>query len=532
MKNNDKAIGTYLNDLRELREHITELEVSGNKGKRIKDALLEIEEFIRSIYDGVQESIWFVDVMENRDFRYVGKNRCGETQSGIPSELFHGKSPEEVYPPLEARRVRENYKKVLRSGKKLTYEECLPFRGKGKKKVWWITTLTPLRDRHSRICRLLGASIDITELKQVEEALRVSERNYSTLVENSLTGIYVERDGKITFANSRFAEILGYTKEELVGMETSKLLSAETRDLADQTRTKSLPGEETPSMYEARGLTKDGDARWVVWRQEPIEYKRKSVLLGNIVDITDRKKMENALRNSEKQLRLLTSQLLFAQEEERRRISRELHDELGQSLTYLKYQLRSIQKMLFPEQMEPREECRQAISYVDKVIENVQRLSRDLSPSILEDLGLSAALRWLTDHFAKHYDIDISLDNEITDHLLPQEAQIIIYRIFQESFTNIVKHAQASRVVVKIARKNDGIFFVVKDDGKGFNVKNMRAKRISENNLGLTTMAERVKILGGCFDIWSRKNQGTRITFTIPIKKEAIVNESFPSGDS
>jgi len=127
MHEKGKEIGTYSNGLRALQRRNGALEIFRVNGKRIKDILLESEEFLRSIYDGVQESIWVVDILENGEFRYVGKNRYGEIISGIPSEQFHGKSPEQVYPPLEAAKVRENYKKCVRRGKKLTYEGCLPF---------------------------------------------------------------------------------------------------------------------------------------------------------------------------------------------------------------------------------------------------------------------------------------------------------------------------------------------------------------------------------------------------------------------
>ncbi len=158
-----------------------------------------------------------------------------------------------------------------------------------------------------------------------------------------------------------------------------------------------------------------------------------------------------ALLESEQRLRFLTNQLLTAQETERRRISMELHDEVGQSLTVLKLQVRAIERELRqPGQAELKQECLELLAYLDGVIENVRRLSRDLSPAILEDLGLSAALNYLLEGVAKHLTVNPSLQVEDLNGLFPPEAQIIIYRIFQECLNNITKHAGACTVSVRV----------------------------------------------------------------------------------
>jgi PAS domain S-box-containing protein len=144
---------------------------------------------------------------------------------------------------------------------------------------------------------------DITRQKRTEKAVRESEKKYSTLVENSLTGIYIDQDGKIVFANSRFAEIYGYAKDELMDMESWKLVHPQDRALTDEIRRKRLKGEGAPSEYEAKGLTKDGETIWIVRRNTRITFGGKPAILGNIVDITMRKKAEEALRASEEDWR-------------------------------------------------------------------------------------------------------------------------------------------------------------------------------------------------------------------------------------
>ena len=223
------------------------------------------------------------------------------------------------------------------------------------------------------------------------------------------------------------------------------------------------------------------------------------------------------LRQSEKELHFLSSQLLTAQEKERRRLSIELHDELGQALMVLKLKVRSIQKALTTDQKSLDRECNKVIGYINEVTENVRRLSRDLSPSMLEDLGLSAAIRWLVETFTKHYDIESLLDIMEIDDLFSDEGQIIIYRIIQECLTNIAKHAQAKNVSVVIRKQDHRVLFRVEDDGKGFDVKAALSRNFAEKGLGLSAMNKRVRMLGGSIDIWSQEDKGTKITFSVPI---------------
>jgi signal transduction histidine kinase len=256
----------------------------------------------------------------------------------------------------------------------------------------------------------------------------------------------------------------------------------------------------------------------------PVETEDEIGKLGKAFNIMSESlaKREEALRESEKKLRLLSSQLLKAQEKERMRLSKELHDELGQALALLKHRLRSIQKNLQEGQASLRQECEDASQYMDQIIDNLRRLSRDLSPSILEDLGLSAALRWLIEGFARQHSIQASLGIENIDRLFSQDAQTNLYRIFQEALTNISKHADASHVSFFVKKENNRVFFLLEDNGKGFNMDQVKATHSPEKGMGFATMQERVRMLGANLDIWSQEGVGTRVTFTIPIDKGGI----------
>ncbi len=183
----------------------------------------------------------------------------------------------------------------------------------------------------------------------------------------------------------------------------------------------------------------------------------------------------------------------------------------------MKLQLRSIERELQEDERALKEDCEEILHYVDQIIENVRRLSRDLSPSILEDLGLTAALRCLMDDFAKHSSIQITLDMSDIDNLFSHDAQIVIYRIFQEAFSNIVKHATATHVSVVIKKRENRVDFLVEDDGRGFDMKRIEARTPTERSLGLVAMDERARMLGGGLEICSQEGEGSRLNLSIPV---------------
>jgi signal transduction histidine kinase len=233
------------------------------------------------------------------------------------------------------------------------------------------------------------------------------------------------------------------------------------------------------------------------------------------VEMAKRLQTCQILHVAEKQNHELSNKLLTTQEIERKRISMELHDELGQSLNVIKLQLRIIEK----DSIGKREECEKLLEYMDHVIEDVRRISRDLSPTILEDLGLTSALQWLTDNLKKDPNLRITADVEDIDHLFSRKNWITIYRVVQEALTNIMKHAQAENVSFFTRAQDGRVAFWVEDDGNGFDFGQTKAQAADSNGLGLNTMSERVKIMGGDYTLWSRKGSGTRITFSIPIEK-------------
>jgi signal transduction histidine kinase len=235
-------------------------------------------------------------------------------------------------------------------------------------------------------------------------------------------------------------------------------------------------------------------------------------------DITGLKKAEEELLSKHQQIQRLSSELLTAQETERMRISRELHDEFGQSLTLIKLKIGMVEMNLPESQQSLKVFCDDASSHVDRTIENMRRLSRDLSPMTVEALGITSALEDVAEDFSRTGRIQITADIDGIDNILSLQYNILLYRVLQEGLNNIIKHSGADVAHLSVKRRDGGIYFELTDNGKGFDLeKDNRGEGAIIGGFGLTTMGERVRTLGGALTIQSRKDEGTKLYFMIPI---------------
>ncbi|WP_456387521.1 response regulator [Desulfolithobacter sp.] len=240
------------------------------------------------------------------------------------------------------------------------------------------------------------------------------------------------------------------------------------------------------------------------------------------------------LRNSEERLRFLSSALIKAQENERKRISMELHDELGQSLAAVKLQIKVLQNKLHgSSEMSEREingNLEQLRSVLDEIIENVRRLSKNLSPVIIDDLGMDAAIENLVLNFSKIYGIRCSFHPCPLGHLFGHDAQRLIYRLIQEALNNVGRHSNARTVDILFLLDGEQLVIRLQDDGDGFDLEEIEQQDASERGIGLTAMTERTNMLGGTVQIKSEQGQGTLVVFDIPIPAENSQSQKKSSG--
>jgi len=353
----------------------------------------------------------------------------------------------------------------------------------------------------------------VFECEMAEEALRESEHKYSSLVEDALIGVYIIKDGIIEFANDKFAQIYGYEKNELIGMNSSDLVHPEDRPVIDEMREKRLKGEKVPSEYELRGLKKNGDTIWVMRSFSLINYQDGPAISGIVSDLTKRRKAEDALRESGKELRILSNQLLSAEEKERKRIARELHDGIGQALSAIKFSVENSLRQLRDGSDQPELESLQAIiPLTQKTIEEVRSIVKDLRPSILDDLGILATINWFCREFQKVYTgIRIKSKIDVQENNIPSALKTVIYRILQEALNNIAKHSSADLVTLSLIEQANRVKLTVEDNGVGFDVSKTISMTPSRRGFGLASMSERAGLSGADFQITSEAAKGTTI---------------------
>lgn len=234
-------------------------------------------------------------------------------------------------------------------------------------------------------------------------------------------------------------------------------------------------------------------------------------------EVTERQQAEQAVRESEQRLRYLASKILTTQEQERKRISMELHEGLGQSMTALKMFLRFIQKQVPTESVTVKEDFTGAQNLLKEMIEEVRRISRGLSPALLENLGLTAAVKYLLDEFGKYQNVTMQVHTDDIQNLFSPQTETSLFRIIQESLNNIAKHAQATQVSVTIKRQDGRVNFLIKDNGVGFELEHIRRNEIADKGMGLAAMDERLRMIDSHLTIVSQKSIGTESSFSIPI---------------
>ena len=353
--------------------------------------------------------------------------------------------------------------------------------------------------------------VKITDRKRAEEKLKAASLYARSLIEASIDPLVtISADGKVMDVNRATELVTGVLREQLIGSDFSdyftepekakegykKVFSeGSVRDYPLAIRHSSC--HITEVLYSA-----------TVYRNEAGEVQG---VFAAARDITDRKMAEKALQESESRLRHLSSQLLTVQENERKRISREIHDSIGQTLAAIKFGLENKLNQIGKGPAPPGVSLESIISLAQNGIEESRRIQMDLRPSILDDLGILATIGWFTREFQKVYSqISVEKETNIEEKDVPNPLKIVIFRIIQEAMNNISKHSRATLIQLSLGKRGDKIELMIEDNGMGFDLET------SKRGLGLTSMRERTELSGGAFVIESTPGKGTIIHASWP----------------
>lgn len=359
---------------------------------------------------------------------------------------------------------------------------------------------------------------DISERKRAEERI-IFERNRTEnyLETAAMMMLAIDKNGKVMMINRKGAEILGYTKNYIIGKSwVNNFIPEKSRIMVKQVLKKTLNGDfETFDYVENEVLCRYNKVKILGWHNSLLKDEEGKIIgtLSSAEDITESLIMQKEIERSREELQLLYQNLEKIREAERTELSREIHDDLGQSLTAIKIDLGSLKSDLPQQAAELRNKIDEIRSLVDSTINTVRKISTELRPGILDELGLSAAIEWQFEEFLKRNKVRGRLNVKPEEINLNNTISTAVFRVFQESLTNIARHSGASKVLVNLKLKENQLNLTIADDGVGIEIDKLN----SIKSLGLIGMRERMNLVGGNIKIAPNKPKGTKISVTIPI---------------
>ncbi len=384
--------------------------------------------------------------------------------------------------------------------------------------VWGNITARLIYDENGRVRFIEGSLKDVTERRVHERCIQESEARFRGLAERSSDIIVLfDKDYFPLFWSPSAERILGYSREELMAMAPGQLMTPENFSRLRQYIAGAFTQRRTEN-FELAMIRKDGDEAIIEWSAIPV-HDGMTVTGTQFIgrDISTRKKAEAALRKSHEELRNLSKHLESAREQERLTIAREVHDDLGQSLTAIKFDLAWLRRRMPAEQTRRiGEKLEMTIKMVDSAIQSVKKISSRLRPEILNDLGLAAAMEWYLEDFERRTDIacDARIDAEVLGRQqADSELCTGIFRIFQEALTNVARHSNATEVFVSLTVSDGCIVFLLNDNGKGIEKEHIN----TSESFGLVGIRERVTAFSGQMHISGIPGKGTTLKVRLPL---------------
>jgi PAS domain S-box-containing protein len=397
---------------------------------------------------------------------------------------------------------------MLLSGDRASYEHEKRYVHRDGSVIWANATASSVKDSSGRHLYRIVVVRDITARKQAEEALRHEEERFRATFEQATVGMaHVSLDGRILMANDRLCEMIGYSRPELLARTLQDITHPDDREhqLSDESRLQS--GDIQKYSIEKRYIRKNGQIVWIYLTVSPVRVTGEPHYYVAVVeDITARKKAEQALL-------YLSGRLIGAQEEERKRVARELHDVVGQDVAMLGIELGKAARGTSLSDV--RNAINKLSANLQTITSDLQQLSHRLHPSTLDHLSLSLAIKEHCEALAaQHEDIEFTFNSINVPNSVSKDVALCLFRIVQEALGNVVKHSKARRARVQLVGSSQDVALSIQDDGDGFDLEAAKAK----GRLGLVSMSERLRIIGGSISIYSRPSAGTRIEVRVPIR--------------
>ena len=384
-----------------------------------------------------------------------------------------------------------------------------------KRKIRWvISKATPIFHNGGQLSGYIGTLSDMTANKKAAELLSERENHLKTIL-NTEPECIKQMNKKCELIDMNPAGLGMIEADNLgqvIGKPLSEIVNKNYRKAFKELNNHVFNGNAGTLEFEITGLK--GTRRWLETHAVPLKDNNGNIVssLGITRDITVRKKAEEEIKNTTEQLRLLTAHQQNIREEERAHIAREIHDELGQQLTVMKMDVSWLNKKFASTDEEVAKKTQELAKILDETVKTVRRIASELRPSLLDDLGLAAAIEWLLSEFEKRSGIKTEFKDIDTVLSLPDTLKTGLFRIVQESLTNVARYAQASKVIITITQKEKQLILTIKDNGVGFDKEKIAAKK----TLGILGMKERTMMMGGIYEIISVPGKGTTVTVNVP----------------
>ncbi|MCB2227661.1 MAG: PAS domain S-box protein [Desulfarculaceae bacterium] len=410
-----------------------------------------------------------------------------------------------VFTPREAQELSEVYGEIL-AGLRARPEDL-------KRRINYLQERQQLTNLHAEELeeKVVELQNQILRRKMAEQQVRESEERYRTAIEYSNDGVVLIKDNILWYVNRKFAEMFGYdSRREIVGRSLGTIVHPEDRERVVAISAGRRQGQVVPSRYDFKGLRKDGSSLFIAVSATIVSYKGRTVNLAYLRDVTDRRRHEDEIRQ-------LSRRLIQGAEDERKRLAADLHDEFGQSLTALHLGVRSLESSLPTELALQQARCEQLILRIEDLAENVRKISSDLRPDMLDHLGLIPTLEWYAEELRQRATgLEVEFKAVGFKRRLDPKVEIVLYRIMQEALNNVVKHAGAGKVSIRLTYSHPTAIMVISDDGRGMDISKDAPAREPSSGIGLISMRERVASVGGTIDIRSEPGKGTTIRVALP----------------